>query len=803
MVSLFLQLHFSPDQWNRKTSRLLPGTVPLPKALQGCICNGKVVNFTIRSPNSIKHDHPYFDSKVNPNCEIHRRRSPSNKNNEFHAIVKENCDLKKKLCQLNAIAQSDGKENTGKIQRRPKEYTPDQIKQGLQLRFACGSTGYRKLKELQPSSPLPCVRTLQNATEHIKLAPGILEEVLEPLRVKFSGFSDIRDRDVNIVFDELVIKRRVDYDASLKRFIGYGTLPGQEKVLAEKGEIYVFRGIHQRLKQIVCYHLNPKEIQVDSKKEVILELLKKARDMGINVISLVCDMGNRGLLAALGFSTQKNTLKWRIQNPVKPDAKLWCVPDPVHVFKSLKESLCNNKFMELPPRIVVEFGLPSAMVDLEHIEWLDKFQRDDSIQLVPGLTFKDYHSTHFSKMKVKSVRKLVNPRTAAALQYLVVKGIVPEAFETTAWFLKLMNRWFQLMSSRNLQCALGFRNKQAYNEAIEHLKLVIFVFKYMVIPGGWKAVQSHIIFATSSILEIQDYLLNERNYEFVQTGAFTADVVENINSSIRISCPNPSALEFKNRLRQLTIAQFQMKITSSSYDFDGSEDFVDILLNSKKVSQQNAQIIQIDFSHLKWNKTVPQDAFKPHEEDVLYRICGYIIVSLKKKKILSCEDCLQRLRHCGETPHPHSIFLQLTDFVPGAQFSVIDNVFQMFRLIEYNLKLWAPKIQQTESLDCVIDSLVLPGVVHISLPTCHNVRRCLCKAFTVMRYKQIAVSQFSPLESNTSSSLASKTAGGHYLTQCFRQSKSQVDSSVNTPKRNKQKKNSSGGTFMERLIALP
>lgn len=220
----------------------------------------------------------------------------------------------------------------------------------------------------------------------------------------------------------------------------------------------------------------------------------------------------------------------------------------------MKESLCSNKFIDLPQRIVAEYSLPSSFVSIEHIQWLDKFQRDDTLQLPHGLTFKDLKATHFSKMKV------VHPRTAAVLTYLVVKGIAPEEFETTAWFLKLMNRWFQLMISRNLQCAFGHKNVKVYDEALEHLNLVIFVFKFIKIPGGWKPVQSHVIFATNAILEIQDYLLHKKSYQFVQTAAFTSDVVENINSCVRITNPNPTPLEFKTRLKHVTIAQFQMQI---------------------------------------------------------------------------------------------------------------------------------------------------------------------------------------------------------------------------------------------------
>lgn len=752
---------------DKRKLKLLPDAVPISAPHRVCSCEQQV-NI---SPIFLEHA---YSSKSSENCKIHGRHQPSQSPQDICGILSENCKLVKQLHDLKSMVDSKVREGKESMQ---KKYNTDKIKESLQLRTACGSTGYRKVIELYGG---PSIRTLQLKTEHIKFAPGILEEVMEPLKMKFKGFKDPRDRDINLVFDELVTKKQVDFDPSLKRYIGYGTMHGQELQHAEKGEIYIFRAIHQRLKQIVCYHLNPKEVAVESKKNVIIDLLKRASDMDANVVAIVCDMGNRGVLSALGFSTQKDSLKWCIQNPVNPDARLWCVPDPVHLFKSMKECLCSNKFIQLPERIVVEYGLPSAMVDIEHIEWLEKFQRDDTLQLVPGLTFKDLSATHFSKMKVKSSLKVVNPRTAAALKYLVVKGLVPEAFETTAWFLKLMNRWFQLMTSRNLQFALGLKNEKVYKEALEHLGLVIFVFKYMKIPGGWKPVQSHVIFASKAILEIQDYLLHRKNYEFVQTSAFTADIVENVNSCIRITHPNPTPLECKTRLKHITISQFQMKINSSSYDFDGSDDFVDLLLDSQKSSLNSDEEV-IDVSALKWISSIPS-SYKSHQDDVLYRMSGYTIISLKKQRQLPCQSCFEKLRHdTGEELHPNGLFLELMNFVDNAQFPVIDEVFQLFRLIEYNLIIWLPKIIHQERLDLVVHLVVQPGTSHFSLPTCHNVKGKLVKAFTIMRYKQLAVTNLSASEKNSSSSLASKTAGSHYLAQNYRSSAKRSDSQ--TPSR--------------------
>lgn len=71
------------------------------------------------------------------------------------------------------------------------------------------------------------------------------------------------------------------------------------------------------------------------------------------------------------------------------------------------------------------------------------------------------------------------------------------------------------MTGRTLQLAISKRNEKAYNDAINHLRLVVRLFKNIKFEEGWKPFQTHIIIVTEAILELQDYLLNARQYDFV------------------------------------------------------------------------------------------------------------------------------------------------------------------------------------------------------------------------------------------------------------------------------------------------
>lgn len=89
-------------------------------------------------------------------------------------------------------------------------------------------------------------------------------------------------------------------------------------------------------------------------------------------------------------------------------------------------------------------------------------------------------SNHFNKMKVSTSKSMFCQRSSSALQLLaLVKQ--DSSYITTAWFIRLVNHWFDLMTSRYYTLALNKNNKEIYEEAISHLKLTMRTFSGMTI----------------------------------------------------------------------------------------------------------------------------------------------------------------------------------------------------------------------------------------------------------------------------------------------------------------------------------
>ena len=62
------------------------------------------------------------------------------------------------------------------------QWSEKTVQKSLQLKFACGSTGYSVL--LDQNFPLPSIRTLQRRLKDIPFSSGILPKVFDLLKVK-------------------------------------------------------------------------------------------------------------------------------------------------------------------------------------------------------------------------------------------------------------------------------------------------------------------------------------------------------------------------------------------------------------------------------------------------------------------------------------------------------------------------------------------------------------------------------------------------------------------------------------------
>lgn len=145
-------------------------------------------------------------------------------------------------------------------------------------------------------------------------------------------------------------------------------------------------------------------------------------------------------------------------------------------------------------------------MSVKHGSALISFQADKEIKLAPKLSEAHIHPSHFDKMKVPRAMNFFSHAVLSGIQCLVQHEGFDKAHLTTAWFINLINKWFDLMSSRHPNMALSKFNSASNEETINYLQLVLNVFRNMHIgkSGHWKPVQTGVRVSTTTIPNLQN-----------------------------------------------------------------------------------------------------------------------------------------------------------------------------------------------------------------------------------------------------------------------------------------------------------
>lgn len=462
---------------------------------------------------------------------------------------------------------------------RGMKWSNETIKKALQLRFSCGSTGYNVL--LQQQQPLPSLRSLRRRIEFIHMEPGILGEVFSFLQVKVSAMKP-EERECCLTLDEMCIQPGLQYDQSSSCLRGDVTLPGHSGV-ATHALVFMLGGITTRWKQVVAYYFTGNSVEGETLKPVVLDILQRAKDVGLHISTVTSDMGsaNRALMRSFGIICVRDCkVVNKIPHPCNKDEFLYFMHDVPHIVKNLWASLVRGNMIHLGENIAKKFQLPSQDVTVEHVKKLIAFQENKDLKLAPKLKSSHVSPTHFEKMKVSGALTFFSHSVSSALKYLVECEGYDKDLLTTAWFIEMINRWFDIMSSRHPVMALSKINEFSYEKAISHLEEVVCIFNEISVgvKGHWKPFQTGVILSTTTILSLQrDYL--SKGHKFLLTSRFTQDCLENLFSSIRLKNPVPSSLEFRQAIKLIAVAQFLKCSNESSYSLDDREYLADFLDN--------------------------------------------------------------------------------------------------------------------------------------------------------------------------------------------------------------------------------
>lgn len=287
-------------------------------------------------------------------------------------------------------------------------------------------------------------------------------------------------------------------------------------------------------------------------------------------------------------------------------------------------------------------------------------------------------------------------------------------------------------------------NYKTYRETLDFLAF----FKRMIhaVEVGhdrkWKPWQSSIILATNSILRLQDYFLNVRDYKFLLTSRFTQDCVESLFSQIRIRQKRPTAQQFRNLLKSICISQYLTHVSGASYDQDDREWLIDFptnvhhLAQQKQYEKENVPPRTLGGLSPILPTKPPEIKLNESEQNVLYHIAGSIIQKVCKRGSV-CNMCVKTCISSQPFLSNFTKFTILKDFTGNALVYASKETFNFFVSLEVMFRTHVKTANTNVGNQFEKIVSLLSSIEAFHFINCHSIKDKLIRKFTLFRLKTL------------------------------------------------------------------
>ncbi len=529
------------------------------------------------------------------------------------------------------------------------KWSEETVIKSLKFRFSLSVHGYQILRST--NYPLPGYSTLTERIRDFSLQYGIFDDVTNTLPHKVAAMEPA-DRFCFLSIDEMRIRgSEKDYDKNKHIFYGKVTLGCDCSVDASHVLVVLIRGIKGTWKQIIGAHCTAHATNEVNMKNFITTCIKRAEACGLYVVGLGSDMGssNRNLWKGFLVGVKKNGIR---KNSFRVNGhKIYCFPDVCHLLKNLKSAILKQDLI-LPEAYVQQHHLPSNRVSFDPIKslWNAEIDSKKDLRSLYHLHANDLEPDGFEKMNVGAAVRFFSVTTAAAIEHAVSQKILNEWTLATAHFIRLIDTWFKLVTSRLRKTSITRRNKNAKFELFEQM---IHLFQHIRIGGRWAPLNTGMILSNLSFIDVSTFLLQQDGIFFILLHRFTQDATENIFSQVRRRAGmTPCSKEVLSALKLITLSQFMSDIKSVDY-LDENDTFLLNYIAEKKqarVQGRNNNVLPIngfpsvpaDLSE-KFQTVLSENAFlNSYDRNLLFNVGGSTTAAIMKKVCLLCIEFLSR-----------------------------------------------------------------------------------------------------------------------------------------------------------------
>lgn len=526
---------------------------------------------------------------------------------------------------------------------------------------------------------LPAQRTIRKWYESINGAPGCTSEALFAIKIKTEEAKKANKRIiVNVVMDEIFIRKHIEYNKNEKKMYGYVDFGGKisndnaEQKEAKEALTFLLNAVNDHWKIPIAYFL-VNSLNSKEKAGILREVLIFLSQADVTVASVTFDGCSTNLAMAkeLGANLNPDNMKAYFIHPITQKT-VYIFLDICHMLKLVRNTMSSKLLKDADDKFIM----------WAYIDKLEKLQAREGVLLANKLKAKH---TEFAnqKMKTSLAAQTLSLSVAAALEYLRESN--NEDFndcQPTVKFIKIFNNIFDICNSRS-KFGLGFKqpiNKETsamffeyIDEAIEYIKNL----KIWLPEGEKKILKSNsktrflgfIIALTNFKLIYETYCINSENtndkLEYILTFKFSQDHLELLFSIIRSRGGwnnNPTATQFASAYKRLIIHN-ELKASSNANCTDFCNTSILTVSSTNAPTWKNHELSLIDESNL-------ADIVLQHNTatnsssvvtDVVVYISGYVENKILKR--LKCNECIACLNKSAA--HENCTLIDRKEFLKG------------------------------------------------------------------------------------------------------------------------------------------
>lgn len=260
---------------------------------------------------------------------------------------------------------------------------------------------------------------------------------------------------VSLCFDEMSIRKHVQWSDSMKKFLGFVDIGQNNKSgelkIASNALVFMVNGLNQEFSLPIAYYFIT-HLKAEEKADLLLEIITAITKTGIQLTNVTFDglSSNIKMCNLLGASFKLNNFRNFIINPVDK-SKIFIMLDACHMLKLIRNCL----------GAVNIYDNENRKISWHYIESLEKFRTKRNF--VTHKLTKKHVQWRKNKMNVRLAVQSLSNRIANSIKYLRENGVSTfQNSEATETFIRMIDKLFDVFNSNSIN------EENIYKNSLNH-----------------------------------------------------------------------------------------------------------------------------------------------------------------------------------------------------------------------------------------------------------------------------------------------------------------------------------------------